>query len=74
MHIILGILGGLVGLGGRGGLRFLLGAVVGILIAEVLAQRRRIAALEKASHGPRLRHQSLRLFLPLSDEDEAAGA
>ena len=70
MHIVLGILGGLLGLcaGGRSGA--LLGTVIGILAAEVMAQRRRIAALEKLcrSLSPALPGEGA--FTPAAGQDE----
>ncbi len=73
MHIVLGILGGLLGLsaGGRSGA--LLGTVIGILAAEVMAQRRRIAALEKLcrSLSPALPGEGA--FTPAAGQDEPLG-
>ncbi|RPH38009.1 MAG: DUF2339 domain-containing protein, partial [Desulfobulbaceae bacterium] len=67
MHIILAILGGLAGLAGAGFFGALLGAVVGILIAEVLAQRRRIAALEKIAGTQKSSSLSEVVFTPVAD-------
>jgi len=67
MHIILAILGGLAGLVGAGSFGALLGAVIGILIAEVLAQRRRIAALEKIAGTPQSILSSEVVFTPVAD-------
>ena len=71
MHIILGILGSLAGLAVDGGPRFLLWAVIGILIAEVLAQRRRITTLENAPRPLAAVPEPEVVFIP-ADEDEAA--
>ncbi len=74
MHIILGIIAGLLGLVASGESGALLGAVVGILAAEVLAQRRRITALEKISRPRPSAAPGEVVFTPVSEEDEPAGA
>ncbi len=70
MHIILGILGGLLGLAAGGESGALLGAVIGILVAEVMAQRRRIAALEKLSRSLLSALPGEVVFTPVAGEDE----
>jgi uncharacterized membrane protein len=71
MHIILGVLAGLIGLSVDGVFGLLLGAVVGILIAEVLAQRKRIAALEQRSFPSSLSDAAAKVvFTPAPDEDQ----
>ena len=70
MHIILGILGGLLGLAAGGESGALLGVVIGILAAEVMAQRRRIAALEKLSRSLSSALPGEVVFTPVAGEDE----
>lgn len=71
MHIILGVLAGLIGLSAEGVWGLFLGAVAGILIAEVLAQRKRIAALEQASVRNALSDTPVEVvFTPVPDEDQ----
>ena len=70
MHIILGILGGLLGLTAGGESGALLGVVIGILAGEVIAQRRRIAALEKLSRSLSSALPGEVVFTPVADEDE----
>jgi uncharacterized membrane protein len=73
MYIIFGILGGLIGLTTSKGSGIFLWIVVGILIAEVLVQRGKIATLEKAFRPLPSRLPDEAVPMPASAEVEAPG-
>jgi uncharacterized membrane protein len=74
MHVILGLLGSLIGLSMEGFFGACAGAVVGVLIAEILSLRRRLTALEAKIRQPGMVEEVV--FTPVSDagEDPAGAA
>ena len=73
MHIILGMLFGLFGLAAGEGFGAVLGGAIGVLAAEALAQRRRIAALERVSQLQSSLPTDELDFTLVADEDEPEG-